>query len=203
MSPVGRSVEEVVGTTIASDLAPRQRDEVQAFIDENDGRYADGVAETARRVSIEEAAGKFDAAVPVLLARLRQGQHRRRHLQAVRSELDIVTFAERRFKAKLADFAKHGADPLFWGEQEAIEYAVDWTIIDRKDCAMSQAELEDALRERLGLPHPDRTVVPPPPELLAKMALLAGGTVTPTVRAAPEPDDDDDDDDDAPIVARP
>lgn len=218
MSPVGRSVEEIVGTTIAADLAPRQRDEVQAFIDEHDGRYADGVSEVARRVAIEEAAGKFDAAVPVLLARLRQGQHHRRHLQAVRSELDIVTFAERRYRAKMADFAKHQRDPRFWGEREAIEYAVDWTIIDRKDCAMNTAELDHALRERLGLPHPDQTPVPPPPGLLAKMARLAGkpaappdaivedepinfAAAIPAIQAASKCDPEPLDDDDAPITA--
>lgn len=152
-----RSVEDIIGTTTYLDCSQKQRDEIAEYIHQD----PDGVKAVAEKVALEETAGKIDSAVPVLLARLRNGQHLRRRKQQERSELDIVTFAERRYHAKMADFAKHHANPDEWAEVEALEYAVDWTIINRKDCAMTSTELMDALCRRLGVRYKPRGARPP------------------------------------------
>jgi hypothetical protein len=119
----GRSVEEIIGTTIYQDCSQKQRDELARYITEN----PEGVHETARKVALEEASGRIDAAVPILLARLRNGQHRKRELQTIRGETDLVTFAECRYQAKMTSLAKHRTNPDEWNRTEALEYAVDWT----------------------------------------------------------------------------
>jgi hypothetical protein len=153
----GRSVEEIIGTTIYQDCSQKQRDELARYITEN----PEGVHETARKVALEEASGRIDAAVPILLTRLRNGQHRKRELQTIRGETDLVTFAECRYQAKMTSLAKHRTNPDEWNRTEALEYAVDWTIVDRKDCAMDSTELMTALCLRVGTRYEPRLVEPP------------------------------------------
>lgn len=155
--PVGRSIENVIGNELASDAAPRQRGEIENFIAEDQGRHVDGIAELARKVLVEEAAGKIDAGVPVLLARLRQGQHRRRERQTAAGRISVLDLAEQRYQAKLADFARHHADPNQWGPNEALDYAIDSALFDLKAAGEDRDELEQRIRERLTLPQPSTT----------------------------------------------
>jgi hypothetical protein len=178
----GRSVEEIIGTTIYQDCSQKQRDELAIYTNEN----PEGVRETARKVAHEEASGRIDSAVPILLSRLRNGQHHRRDKQQTRSDLDIVDFAERRYHAKMRDFAKHHANPNQWGHTEALEYAVDWTIIDRKDCGLTGDELMTKLCRRLNCGYIPRRR-PAPSYTEAQVAVAAAGL-------APLPTLDEDDD---------
>lgn len=138
MSPA--ALVEIVGREIASDASENQRAELHLAISQNE----EGVQREAQAVLADARAGKINAVVPVLLARLRKGQHlrdpgderKRRH------ELTALDMAERRYRA-------HRGRYPHVGHQASVEYAVDTTIIDHRSCPYTSSELEAALTERL------------------------------------------------------
>lgn len=132
----GRSVEEIIGTELAFDASPSQRTRIEHAITQN----PEGVRRVADKVKRDLVKGSINAGIPVLLARLDKGSHKRNSPKAT-ADLSVIDFAERRYLALIAKYPD-------LGQQDAIEYAVDFTLIDQSS-SMSSWQLEQALKERI------------------------------------------------------
>lgn len=124
---------DVVGEHIAADLSSSQREQLEAAI----GEDRDGVAQLAQRVLAD---ARISRPVPVLLDRLRRGRHRTRQRHDAQ-RLGQVDHATRRYHARRAAYPSEA-------EQDAIAYAVDYTVVDCPG-PLTTTELEHALRQRI------------------------------------------------------
>jgi hypothetical protein len=138
MSPA--PLVEIVGREIAADASDNQRAELLLAITQNE----EGVRREAQAVLADTRAGKVNSPVPVLLARLRKGQHQRDpgDERKRRHELTALDMAERRYRS-------HRSRYPHLGHTDSLEYAVDTTIIDHRSCPYTSPELEAALADRL------------------------------------------------------
>lgn len=145
---------DLIGVDLANDLTPAQRGEVTSAAREN----PTGLVDLIHRL---EANPNVRSVVPVLLAEIRKGKHHAppQVARAGRSrERNAVDFAEQRYLARIAKYPD-------WGQEHAIEYAVDFTLMDVPNAGMTSYELEAALRQRLGLSTPQPAPPPKPRHL--------------------------------------
>lgn len=132
---------DIVGPDIGVDLTTQQRDRVADAIHEN----PDGVARVANHVLGNP---KVRKPVAVFLAELDKGKHLLEPSAAKKhaAQLTILEWAERMYRARYDTYPHLGAD-------DAIEYAVDYTNLDKGNQAgWDVIDLEHALRERIGHP---------------------------------------------------
>lgn len=169
-----RTLVDIIGPTIATDLTPSQETLVWDAIAENEP----GVERCAQQVMANPNTRR---PTPTFLSAIKRRQHLAETNQRTAAKLSLLDFAERRYHAKIAAFNQHGVlgenddpDPRKWSQNDAIAYAVDYTIIDLKQG--DPEELEDALRTRLGLPLATRMVVTPPNWNDVLKTLAAGKT---------------------------
>lgn len=154
-----RTLEDIVGLTIASDLTPSQAQLVWDAITENEP----GVERCAQRVMANPNTRR---PAPTLLSAIKRRQHLARPASERNSATRMTTLdkAERLYHAKIAHLNEHGALGNGWTQEDAIAYAIDYT-------EGANDITEAALRERLGVP-PHRSVQAPPEALAAIRKLL-------------------------------
>lgn len=142
-----RSIEDIVGLTIATDLTPSQRQLVQAAAAENET----GVERLAQRIM---ANPNTRSPVPTFLSAIKRRQHIARPAgeRSSATRLSALEKAERLYHAKIAHLNEHGALDQGWNQNSAIAYAVDYT-----DSATDITEA--ALRDQIGVPY---AASPPP-----------------------------------------
>lgn len=168
------TLEAVVGSLIADDLAPSQVALVERAITQNEA----GVRRIAQYATQNSTIRK---PALYLLDRIKHDKHLA-DPDADRSKasnISLLDFAERRYVAKIRAFDQHNAWDQGWTIDDAVAYAVDYTIIDLK--RGNTDELEDALRDRLGLPPIKRRTGPPvtPPTWSDVLKTIAAGKQQP------------------------